>query len=164
MFELKDLPSYETLERFGKKYGNPDVPGLQTWLIWASATNEMLSAFESNLARNGLSQAQFFVLLLLKRNPDGLTVGALAAGVAVTSQTMTRVVDRMMAAGMCTKHSDPDDRRLWIVRLTPEGDEILGRVLPDHYAWVADFMSHFSPQERELLVKVMLKVGPALAK
>ena len=76
MFELKDLPSYDTLERFGATYGNTDVQGLQTWLIWASATQEMLSAFEANLAHScGLSQTQFFVLLLLKRNPDGLGVG-----------------------------------------------------------------------------------------
>ena len=55
------------------------------WLAWAAATGEMLSAFDANLARNGgLSQAQFFVLLLLKRNPAGLSVGALAQGVAVT--------------------------------------------------------------------------------
>ncbi|MDT8464592.1 MarR family transcriptional regulator, partial [Alcaligenes nematophilus] len=73
MFELKDLPSYDTLVKMGVEYRNPDVDGLQAWLIWASATSEMLSAFEANLDRtSGLSQTQFFVLILLKRNPDGL--------------------------------------------------------------------------------------------
>ncbi|AZD61510.1 Transcriptional regulator, MarR family [Pseudomonas chlororaphis subsp. aurantiaca] len=69
MFELKDLPSRETLEHFGKLYDNPDVEGLYTWLVWASATDEMLSAFNANLARENLAQTPFFVLLLLKRNP-----------------------------------------------------------------------------------------------
>ena len=112
MFELKDLPSYDTLAAFGTAYGNPDVDGLQAWLAWAAATGEMLSAFDANLARNGgLSQAQFFVLLLLKRNPTGLSVGALAQGVAVTSQTMTRTIDRMEGAGLCRREADPQDRR-----------------------------------------------------
>ncbi len=70
MFELKDLPSYETLVRLGEEYKNPDVDGLHHWLIWASATSEMLAAFEAKLAQTcGLSQTQFFVLILLKRNP-----------------------------------------------------------------------------------------------
>ncbi|MFY9962090.1 HTH-type transcriptional regulator MhqR [compost metagenome] len=162
MFELKDLPSRETITRFGKLYGNPDVEGLYTWLVWASATDEMLSAFNENLAREGLAQTPFFVLLLLKRNTDGLTIGALADGVAVASQTMTRAVKQMESSGLCTKHPDPHDGRHWIVRLTPEGDSTLGRVLPKHYAWVAKFMSDFSEDEREVLVKLMLRVAPAL--
>ncbi|AZD55440.1 MarR family winged helix-turn-helix transcriptional regulator [Pseudomonas chlororaphis subsp. aurantiaca] len=162
MFELKDLPSRETLEHFGKLYDNPDVEGLYTWLVWASATDEMLSAFNANLARENLAQTPFFVLLLLKRNPGGLSIGALADGVAVASQTMTRAIKQMEAAGLCTKHPDPDDGRYWIVRLTPEGDSTLGRVLPKHYEWVARFMSHFKEDERELLVKLMMRVAPAL--
>ncbi|MBB4868281.1 DNA-binding MarR family transcriptional regulator [Pseudomonas nitritireducens] len=162
MFELKDLPSRETLARFGKLYDNPDVGGLHTWLVWASATNEMLSAFDDNLAREGLSQTPFFVLLLLKRNPEGLTIGVLADGVAVASQTMTRAINKMEVANLCSKHPDPNDGRSWIVRLTSDGDVALGKVLPKHYSWVASFMSHFNTEERELLVRLMMKVSPAL--
>lgn len=152
MFELRDLPSYDTLAEFGTAYGNPDVAGLHAWLAWASATSEMLSAFDANLARNGgLSQSQFFVLLLLKRNPGGLSVGALAQGVAVTSQTMTRTIDRMEGAGLCRRESDPQDRRAWLVQLTQDGDALLAQALPAHYAWVAKLMQHFSDEERELL-------------
>ncbi|VFR57275.1 Transcriptional regulator, MarR family [plant metagenome] len=162
MFELKDLPSYETLQAFGARYGNRDVKGLQTWLIWASATQEMVSAFEANLAcACGLSQTQFFVLLLLKRNPDGLSVGALAEGVSVTSQTMTRVIDRMVGAELCSRGIDPSDARARLVKLTPAGDDMLGKALPSHYAWVADLMRHFDPEERQMLNQLMLKLHKA---
>lgn len=158
MFELRDLPSYATLAAFGKTYGNPDVAGLQTWLIWASATSEMLAAFEANLGRFGVSQTQFFVLLLLKRNMAGLSVGALAEGVSVTSQTMTRVIDRMESGALCSKTSDPSDRRAWIVRILPAGDELLATVLPNHYEWVAQLMGRFDAAERKALVQIMLKL------
>lgn len=45
MFKLKELPSCETLDQFSKRYANPDIEGLHIWLAWASATNEMLTAF-----------------------------------------------------------------------------------------------------------------------
>lgn len=159
MFELKDLPNFETLAAFAKTHSNPDVDGLHTWLIWASATSQMLTAFEANLARCGLSQTQFFVLLLLKRNPSGLSIGSLADGVSVTSQTMTRVIDRMEANVLCGKFADPGDRRAWIVRLAPAGEQMLDRCLPEHYAWVAELMSRFSPDERKSLRELMFKLG-----
>lgn len=160
MFDLKDLPSYETLERFGALYGNTDVQGLQTWLIWASATQEMLTAFEANLAQTcGLSQTQFFVLLLLKRNPQGLGVGALAAGVSVTSQTMTRMVDRMLEAGLCSREVDPVDARARVVRMAPAGDVLLAKALPAHYTWVARLMGHFNADERRMLSQLMAKLA-----
>ena len=162
MFELKDLPSYDTLAAFGAAYGNPDVEGLHTWLTWASATSEMLSAFEANLARScGLSQSQFFVLILLKRHPVGLSVGALAQGVAVTSQTMTRIIDRMEGTGLCQREADPQDRRAWLVRLTPEGDMLLNKALPAHYTWVANLMRHFDADERQMLNRLMHKLHQA---
>ena len=162
MFELKDLPSYATLESFAALYGNPDVAGLQSWLIWSSATQEMLSAFEANLAHAcGLSQTQFFVLLLLKRNIHGLSVGALADGVAVTSQTMTRVIDRMVGAGLCSRAIDPEDARARLVTITSTGEDMLGKALPRHYAWVAQLMKHFNAEERQMLNQLMLKLHKA---
>ncbi|WP_205343031.1 MarR family winged helix-turn-helix transcriptional regulator [Denitrificimonas caeni] len=164
MFELKDLPSYETLVRLGEEYKNPDVDGLHHWLVWASATSEMLSAFEANLAQTcGLSQTQFFVLILLKRNPEGLSIGALADGVSVTSQTMTRVIDRMEVSELCYREPDPEDRRAWLVFLAPSGDEILSKALPAHYVWVAQLMSHFDDDERQMLKRLMLKINQANA-
>jgi DNA-binding MarR family transcriptional regulator len=157
MFVLKDLPSYDTLDQFAINYHNPDVEGLQTWLLWASSTSAMMAAFEANIARFGLSQTQFFVLLLLKRNPFGLSVGALAQGVGVTSQTMTRVLDRMERDQLCSKQADPKDRRAWLIVLTKEGDQLLGQALPAHYAWVAQLMSGFSSEERLALQTTMEK-------
>ncbi len=162
MFELKDLPSRDTLEKFGKHYGNPDVNSLHTWLAWASATDEMLTAFEANLATHGLSQTPFFVLLLLKRNPEGLTIGALASGVAVASQTMTRAIHKMEASGWCSKHPDPEDGRISLVRLTTQGDAMLSHALPKHYEWVAKLMSDFTADELTQLTTIMRKVSSTL--
>ncbi|MBE1237254.1 MarR family transcriptional regulator [Phaeovibrio sulfidiphilus] len=159
MFTLRDLPSRKTIDDFAARYGNPDAEGLETWLVWASATSEMLSAFERNLQRTcGISQTQLFVLILLKRNPDGLGIGALASRVSVTSQTMTRVVDRMERDGLCRREPDPQDRRAQLVQLTAEGDRMLEVALPFHYQWVADLMSCLDTTERATLRDLVSKL------
>jgi DNA-binding MarR family transcriptional regulator len=161
MFELKDLPSRETLGAFAKRYHNPDIDGLQLWLMWASSTNEMLTAFDVNLATHGLTQAKFFVLLLLLRNSVGLSIAALAEGVNVTSPSMTRIVDRMEAAGLCEREQDPMDRRAWTVRIAKKGESVMELAMPDHYAWVAELMAHFNEEERMQIRHLMSKLSLA---
>lgn len=161
MFELKDLPSSETLEAFSKRYGNPDIEGLNLWLMFAFSTEEMLSAFTANLARHKLTQAKFFVLLLLLRNPSGLSIAALAQGVNVTSPTMTRIIDRMEVAGLCQRVQDSKDRRAWVVSIASKGESIMSKAIPDHYAWVATLMGYFDATEREQLYHLMTKLGRA---
>jgi DNA-binding MarR family transcriptional regulator len=161
MFELKDLPSQETLEAFALQYRNPDVEGLHLWLMWGSSTNAMLSAFTDQLALHGLTQAKFFVLLLLLRNPSGLSIAALAEGVNVTSPTMTRIIDRMEAAGLCGRENDTLDRRAWVVRINPAGEAVMAQALPAHYAWVAGLMAHFDADDRAQIRRLMNKLSQA---
>ena len=163
MFELKDLPSIETLSQFARQYPNPDIEGLHTWLFMASSTSEMMAAFEANLARHGLSQTKFFVLLLLKRSPLGVSIGKLANGVGVSSPTMTGMVERMQQAGLCRREQDPDDRRTWTVRLLAGGDALLSIVLPDHYKWVGDVMSALDDLERIQLKQLIAKLSASVA-
>ncbi|MBA5688362.1 MarR family winged helix-turn-helix transcriptional regulator [Rugamonas apoptosis] len=163
MLELKDLPSFDTLSQFAKLYPNPDIDGVQTWLLLSRGCSDMMAEFEANLARHGLSQTKFFVLLLLKRNPDGMGVGRLAEGVSVSSPTMTGIVDRLEQAQLCRREQDVNDRRAWVVRLLPAGEALLALALPEHYHWVAQLMSVFSPQERDQLRGLMRKLTTSLA-
>ncbi|NVD99201.1 MULTISPECIES: MarR family winged helix-turn-helix transcriptional regulator [unclassified Massilia] len=163
MLELKDLPSFDTLSQFAKLYPNPDVDGVRTWLLLSRSCSDMMGDFEQNLARHGLSQTKFFVLLLLKRNPDGLGVRRLAEGVNVSSPTMTGIIDRLEHAKLCRREQDASDRRAWVVRLLPAGETLLAAALPEHYAWVAQLMSVFSQDEREQLSMLMRKLNGSVA-
>lgn len=163
MLELKVLPSFDTLSQFARLYPNPDIDGVQTWLLLSRGCSDMMAEFEVNLARHGLSQTKFFVLLLLKRNPDGMGVGRLAEGVSVSSPTMTGIVDRLEQAQLCRREQDVNDRRAWVVRLLPAGEALLALALPEHYNWVAQLMSVFSPQERDQLRGLMRKLTTSLA-
>jgi DNA-binding MarR family transcriptional regulator len=72
-------------------------------------------------AECGISHLMFEVLLILGRAGEpGLSMGAIAQEQVLTTGGATRLVDRMVAAGLV---EDPGDRRARLVRLTAQGEE-----------------------------------------
>ena len=72
----------------------------------------------------GISHLMFEVLLILGRaGGPGLSMGAISREQVLTSGGVTRLVDRMAAAGLVERADDPDDRRGRLVRLTTLGEE-----------------------------------------
>ena len=96
-------------------------------------------------SEHGLDGWEFDVLSALRRagKPYELSPGQLVAQTLVTSGTMTKRVDRLLARGFVERQPDPRDRRGVIVRLTPDGMRTVDAALDD-------LLAH----ERELLAEL----------
>jgi DNA-binding MarR family transcriptional regulator len=76
----------------------------------------------------GISHLMYEVLLILGRaGGPGLSMRAVAQAQVLTTGGVTRLVDRMAAAGLVERAKDPDDRRGRLVRLTRLGEETVVR-------------------------------------
>jgi len=83
----------------------------------------------------GISHLMFEVLLILGRTGGpGLSIGAIAREQVLTTGGMTRLIDRMEAAGLVERADDPADRRARWVRLTPLGEQTAVRAARVHLA------------------------------
>jgi DNA-binding MarR family transcriptional regulator len=81
----------------------------------------------------GISHLMYEVLLILGRaERNGLSMGAIAQEQVLTTGGVTRLVDRMEAAGLVERTDDPADRRSRLVRLTPLGDQTAARASRVH--------------------------------
>ena len=81
----------------------------------------------------GISHLMFEVLLILGRaGGAGMSMRAVAQERVLTTGGVTRLVDRMEAAGLVARDHDPDDRRGRLVRLTPLGEETAVRAARLH--------------------------------
>lgn len=82
-------------------------------------------------AAHGLDSWEFDVLSALRRasHPFEMTPGALMQDTLVTSGTMTSRVEKLQARSLVTKNRAPGDRRSVVVRLTPEGLELVDGAL-----------------------------------
>ncbi|WP_442772186.1 MarR family winged helix-turn-helix transcriptional regulator [Paenirhodobacter enshiensis] len=84
----------------------------------------------------GLSAASFDVLATLRRAgaPYALSPSALIGWTMVTSGTMTNRLDRLEAAGLIARRTNPEDGRGSVVALTEAGFALIEQVVGAHVA------------------------------
>lgn len=74
-----------------------------------------------------LTMAQVKGVMVLGRRGE-LPVGGLARELAVGLPAASAVVDRLVEHGLVRRQEDPADRRRTLVRLSPQGEELLARL------------------------------------
>ncbi len=103
-------------------------------------------------ARCGVPHAWFEVLVRLSRSDDGqLTMGDLAEQVTLTTGGVTRLIDRMVAAGYVERRPSPTDRRVSYAALTAAGRRKLDEAVAVHGANLRAIFAGFTDEERETL-------------
>lgn len=82
---------------------------------------------EQQAAEAGVTPAQHQLLLAIRGHSDqrGPTIGEVADYLLLRHHSTVGLVDRADAAGLVTRHRDPDDHRLVRLRLTPTGESCL---------------------------------------
>ncbi|MEU8268152.1 MarR family transcriptional regulator [Sphaerisporangium sp. NPDC049002] len=80
-------------------------------------------ALERWAVRHGLSEARLQVLLVLRRQPQGMRLVHLAAALEIAPPSVTGLVDSLEKDGLVRRASDPGDRRSLLATLTARGRE-----------------------------------------
>src|ERR1700759_1075484 len=99
--------------------GPPVSPPLG--LLLAQASQTVSRAFDDALTAARGSPPTWLILLNLTILPAG-NQKALADAVGIKGATLTHHLDNMERQGLVRRESDPDNRRIQRVRLTPTGD------------------------------------------
>lgn len=112
----------------------------------------------------GISLGWYDTLLVLAESGDGrLRLQDLEQRVLHSQSGLTRLIDRMAAAGHVTREKADDDRRGVYARITPEGMHAFRRAAPTFVRGVHKyFLSHLSEQEKEVMRNAFINVRKAL--
>ncbi|MDR1799607.1 MAG: MarR family transcriptional regulator [Bifidobacteriaceae bacterium] len=110
--------------------------------------------------RYHLQHWEFDVLTDLRRSgpPFELTPGQMIAEQLVSSGTMTNRIDRMVQAGLVTRHADAADGRVVRVRLTAAGLALIDQVIEDFLAGEAELLAPLTPAQRDQLAAHLLRL------
>ena len=141
--------------------GDRDDPRITTYGLLHEAHRRLTRAFECSLtAHSGMNSSFFEVLLRIGRSPGGrLTMSELACQLGVTSGGATRLVDRVVEAGLVVRTSCPTDRRVQWVVLTPDGEQKLDEALAVHLDDLQrEMIDRLDPDELEALERALDKL------
>jgi DNA-binding MarR family transcriptional regulator len=83
----------------------------------------MVRGADAILAREGFGRAHHRALYFIARRP-GLAVGDLLRLLAITKQSLGRVLNELQAKGLVEQSIGTTDRRQRLLRLTPEGAKL----------------------------------------
>lgn len=110
--------------------------------------------------RDGLTHVEFEVLLRLWRAPGRrLRIQELARASILTRSGTSRLVDRLVAAGLLERVADPADGRASLAALTVEGRRRFERAAPRHVALVREiFLSRLTDEEINTLGDVWARL------
>jgi DNA-binding MarR family transcriptional regulator len=81
-------------------------------------------AFNARVRDSGVTALQWRLVTYLFRH-DGIRQGPLAELIEVEPITLSRMVDRLVEAGLVERRADPTDRRAWLLYLTPRAHAML---------------------------------------
>ena len=81
-------------------------------------------AFNARTRDSGITALQWRLVTYLIRH-DGIRQGPLAELIEVEPITLSRMVDRMVEAGLVERRADPTDRRAWLLHLTPRAHAMI---------------------------------------
>jgi DNA-binding MarR family transcriptional regulator len=84
-----------------------------------------------------------------------LRIGDLAAREGVTAPTMTRIVSVLVSEGYVVREPDPADGRGWLVRATPDGEQMITRVRAARSQALLDRIGRLPTQQRDALLAAL---------
>ena len=140
----------------------PDSQRLDAWRAFLRAHAVLTDALDRELqAERDLPLPWYDVLLnLAEADEDRLRMRDLAERVMLSRSGLTRLVDRMAAAGMVSRRPDPDDRRGTLACLTDAGLQTLRRAAPVHLRGIEQhFTRHLRDDEVEVVRAVFERVS-----
>ncbi len=123
--------------------------------IYLQSESRRLAKEQSS--RHGITATQLNVLKLLQTVGD-LSLSELSRQMAATNSTVTGIIDRMVAANLVAREQSTEDRRVWKIRLTPEGRAVARKVEVAPWEILQRALLTLPPAELEQLIKTLVKI------
>ena len=122
--------------------GQEDHAVLKLWLRMLASTTQIEAEIRKRLReRFDITLARFDYMAQLYRYRDGLKMRVLSRYLMVTGGNVTGLTDELEREGVVSRTASPDDRRAWIVSLTPKGRRSFEAMAKEHEQWILEMFA-----------------------
>lgn len=139
------------------------TPGVLAWLHLLRVHHKVQRCETAHLAEHNLTLPQFDVLVKLNHE-EGITQQELADRLFVTKGNVCGLMDRMMEQGLVERRDDPQDRRAYMLHLTPKGRQLIESVMPAHQQLIASQIGQLAPEKQKQLMELLSELDRSLDK
>jgi DNA-binding MarR family transcriptional regulator len=144
---MKNDPSHTLLrdaQELGHeaRAGSGDHAALKLWLRLLACATQIESEIRRRLrAQFGVTLARFDYMAQLYRYREGLKMRVLSRYLMVTGGNVTGLTDELEREGVVQRSPSPEDRRAWIVSLTPKGRRGFEAMAKAHEEWLLELFA-----------------------
>jgi len=131
---------------------------LRLWVVFARAHAAIAARAQADVARHGLTVAEFGVLEAL-HHKGPLLLSELKEKILVSNAGVTYLVDRLEKRALVERRRCDRDRRAYYAHLTADGTAFLERIFPEHAAAIAQAFSVLDAGERTAATELLRRVG-----
>ena len=118
--------------------------------------------FDERARGLGVTRQQWRALIHLSHRP-AQSQAELADALDVERITLCRMIDRLADAGFVERRSDPADRRVWRLHLTPAASSVVGKLTVIGHELEEEALRCMSASERQQLQADLRRVRDALS-
>ncbi|MCY7280065.1 MAG: MarR family transcriptional regulator [Sphingomonas bacterium] len=115
------------------------------------------------LHTHDMSYSDFDVIATLRRSgkPYELTPTELQRSVLLTSGAMTACLRRLESAGLVSRETSPHDRRRLSAKLTPQGFDLVEKLIDRRFELAQDSLAVFGAEETAAAEQLLRQLGAA---
>ena len=129
---------------------------VRLWLRMLSCTNRIEGVVRQKLQANfDTTLPRFDLMAQLERAPQGLKMSELSQRMMVTGGNVTGITDGLEKEGLVVREVDPSDRRVFRVKLTPEGQKQFRRMAAEHEQWIIALFDGMSMKHKNQLAELL---------
>ena len=145
----------------------PDVDpatrdALKLWVVLSRAYDSLSAHAAADVARHGLTIAEFGVLEAL-HHKGRMLLGEVQRSLLVSSGGVTYLVDRLEKRGLVRRDRCDEDRRARYAVLTEAGTAFVREIFPQHAAALRRAMSGLTREEHEVATRLLRTLGRTAA-
>lgn len=127
---------------------------LRLWLRMLRATRAVEVDLRERLRTEfSVTLPQFDVMAALARREDGMSMTELSRMLMVSNGNVTGIIDRLAAEKLVLRQAPANDRRSYIVRLTPKGAAQFAAMAKAHESWVDGLLANIDAAEADALIR-----------
>jgi len=138
---------------------SPSEAVVHAWTRLVRAQATVLAAVEADLKAAGFPPLAWYDVLLELSRRDGLRPFEIEARVLLAQYNLSRLLDRLQAAGYVDRRPCPEDGRGQIVLITTAGRELQKRMWPTYRTAIARHVGdRLSEAEAETVARLLEKL------